>query len=107
MGRLMTTEKFFRRFDLARDMLKEIAHSGRIGEPFDELEKSGVRSTAYDILGGIIRYPNHTYIETLEFQKRKGEVNIMGNFCYVPSGLLEDMRFAEKMFIKYSMFQVT
>ena len=90
---VMKLSDFFERFDSAREKLGVIAHSGVIGEPFDELDKLGLRVRAYKILGGG-PFP--------VFQGRKGDVRVLGSWCYIPSKLMGDMRFAEEVYSEYS-----
>jgi hypothetical protein len=101
--KIMRLPDFFERFDSARGMLTKIAESGAIGEPPDELDESGIRQAAFDILGGIIRFPSREYVRVKKFQKRKGDVVVCERLgrCYVPWDLIEDIRFAEDNYERY------
>lgn len=101
--RIMNLSDFFERFASAREMLNEIANSGRIGEPLDEVETSGTRQIANDILGGIVRNRDHTYRVIDSFQRRKSDAVVCEslNLCYVPMFLMSDIRFAEESYKKY------
>lgn len=106
--RIMKLSKFFERFDSARDKLKIFCDKTSLdisngAETYSRF--IGDRHLAMKTLFGYhegVRYLDGFRGETFpSLQKRKGDVRVLGNYCWVPHDLMDDIRFAEESYKRY------
>lgn len=103
-GKIMRLDDFFGRFDFARDKLMDLVTYEFHDSCGDREEISSDNQRAFALLCGgfCVDLQGENFSYRKRFQKRKGDVVVFGDWCYVPKDLVRDIDFAEGAWKKYS-----